>query len=60
MRELIVKFGKSAYVIRYRVTDEAVMITRIWQWPSKPPTLTSPSLPSPPRAKLHPCASCIP
>jgi plasmid stabilization system protein ParE len=30
MRELIVKFGKSAYVIRYRVTDEAVIITRIW------------------------------
>lgn len=31
MCELFVKFGKSAYVIRYRVTDEAVVITRIWR-----------------------------
>jgi len=30
MRELFVKFGKSAYVIRYRVTDDAVIITRMW------------------------------
>jgi len=30
MRELVVKFGKSAYVIRYRVTDEAVIVARIW------------------------------
>lgn len=30
LRELYVKFGKSAYVIRYRVTDEAVLIVRIW------------------------------
>jgi plasmid stabilization system protein ParE len=30
MREIFVKFGKSAYVIRYRVTDDAVIITRIW------------------------------
>lgn len=29
-RELIIKFGKSAYVIRYRVTDDAVIVTRIW------------------------------
>lgn len=29
-RELIIKFGKAAYVIRYRVTDEAVIVTRIW------------------------------
>jgi plasmid stabilization system protein ParE len=30
MRELYAKFGKSAYVIRYRVTDDAVIVTRIW------------------------------
>lgn len=30
VRELYVKFGKSAYVVRYRVTDEAVVIIRIW------------------------------
>lgn len=29
-RELFVKFGKSAYVIRYQVTDDAVIVTRIW------------------------------
>lgn len=29
-RELYVKFGKSAYVVRYQVTDEAVVISRIW------------------------------
>jgi plasmid stabilization system protein ParE len=30
LRELYVKFGKSGYVIRYRVTDDAVQITRVW------------------------------
>ena len=30
MRELVVKFGKSAYVVRYRVTDGAVIVLRIW------------------------------
>ncbi|HEX8900493.1 type II toxin-antitoxin system RelE/ParE family toxin [Vitreimonas sp.] len=30
MRELFVKFGKSAYVVRYRVTDDAVIVTRVW------------------------------
>jgi plasmid stabilization system protein ParE len=30
MRERVIKFGKSSYLIRYRVTDEAVVITRIW------------------------------
>lgn len=30
MRELFIKFGKSAYVIRYRVTEDAVVISRIW------------------------------
>lgn len=29
-RELIVKFGKTAYVIRYRVTDDTVIVTRVW------------------------------
>jgi plasmid stabilization system protein ParE len=30
LRELYVKFGKSAYVIRYRVIDDAIVITRVW------------------------------
>jgi plasmid stabilization system protein ParE len=30
MRELFVKVGKSAFVIRYRVTDDAVIVTRVW------------------------------
>lgn len=30
MRELVVKFGKSAYVVRYRVSEDAVIVTRIW------------------------------
>jgi plasmid stabilization system protein ParE len=30
LRELYIKFGKSAYVIRYRISDEAIIITRIW------------------------------
>ena len=29
-RELFIKFGKSAYVIRYRVTDDSVIVTRVW------------------------------
>jgi len=29
-RELVIKFGKSAYVIRYRVTNDAVIVTRVW------------------------------
>lgn len=29
-RELILRYGKSGYVIRYRVTDHTVVITRIW------------------------------
>jgi plasmid stabilization system protein ParE len=29
-RELFVRFGKSSYVIRYQVTDEAVVIFRVW------------------------------
>jgi plasmid stabilization system protein ParE len=30
MRELVVKFGRSAYVVRYRVTDDTVIVTRVW------------------------------
>jgi toxin ParE1/3/4 len=30
LRETIVAYGKSRYVVRYRVTDDAVIITRIW------------------------------
>ena len=29
-RELVIKFGKSAYMVRYRVSDDAVIVTRIW------------------------------
>jgi plasmid stabilization system protein ParE len=30
MRELYVKFGKSAYVVRYQVTEDAIIVTRVW------------------------------
>ncbi|MET0544998.1 MAG: type II toxin-antitoxin system RelE/ParE family toxin [Caulobacterales bacterium] len=30
LRELVVQFGKSGYVVRYRVTDDSVIIIRIW------------------------------
>jgi plasmid stabilization system protein ParE len=30
MREFVIRIGKSSYVVRYRVTDDAVIITRIW------------------------------
>lgn len=29
-RELFIRFGKAAYVVRYRVTDNAVIVTRVW------------------------------
>lgn len=29
-RELVLRYGKSGYVIRYRITDDAVVITRVW------------------------------
>lgn len=29
-RQLVLRYGKSGYVIRYRVLDEAILITRIW------------------------------
>jgi toxin ParE1/3/4 len=30
MRELVMRFGKSTYVARYRVTDDAIVVLRIW------------------------------
>lgn len=29
-REHTIRFGRSSYLIRYRVTDDAVIIIRIW------------------------------
>jgi plasmid stabilization system protein ParE len=29
-RQLVLKYGKSGYVIRYRVLDDAILITRVW------------------------------
>jgi len=29
-REINVPFGQSAYVIRYRIRDDQVTVTRIW------------------------------
>ncbi len=30
LHELVIKFGKSAYIVRYRVNDDAVVISRVW------------------------------
>ncbi|MBU6373560.1 MAG: type II toxin-antitoxin system RelE/ParE family toxin [Alphaproteobacteria bacterium] len=30
LRQRVFRFGRSRYVIRYRVTDDAIVITRIW------------------------------
>ncbi len=30
VRQLVLRHGKSGYVIRYRVLDDAILITRIW------------------------------
>lgn len=30
VRKLVLPYGKSGYVVRYRVTSDAVVITRIW------------------------------
>lgn len=30
LRETVVLYGKSSYLVRYRVTDDAVIVTRIW------------------------------
>jgi plasmid stabilization system protein ParE len=29
-RQHAVRFGKYGFVVRYRVTDDAILITRIW------------------------------
>jgi plasmid stabilization system protein ParE len=29
-RTLYLRFGNSAYVVRYRVSDDTILITRIW------------------------------
>lgn len=30
MRELVMRFGASTYLARYHVTDDAIIILRIW------------------------------
>jgi plasmid stabilization system protein ParE len=30
LREATLRFGKTSYLIRYQVTDDAIRITRIW------------------------------
>jgi plasmid stabilization system protein ParE len=30
LRELVMRFGRSSYVARYRITDDAIIILRIW------------------------------
>ena len=30
LRQRTLKYGKSSYLIRYQVTDDAVIVTRIW------------------------------
>ena len=34
-REFTLKFGRSSYLVRYQVTDDAVIIARIWQGKEK-------------------------
>ncbi len=29
-RELFIKFGRSAYVVRYQIIDDTIIITRVW------------------------------
>lgn len=36
-REIIVRFGDGAYVIRYRLTETEIFITRIWHSKEKRP-----------------------
>ncbi len=36
-REHTIKFGRSSYLIRYIVTDDAVIIVRIWHGKEKRP-----------------------
>jgi len=30
MRQLVVPFGRGAYILHYRLTDDAIFVTRIW------------------------------
>ncbi|PZO55158.1 MAG: type II toxin-antitoxin system RelE/ParE family toxin [Alphaproteobacteria bacterium] len=30
LRERVLKYGRSSYLVRYRVTDEALVVLRIW------------------------------
>ncbi|MDX2277270.1 MAG: type II toxin-antitoxin system RelE/ParE family toxin [Hyphomonadaceae bacterium] len=30
LRELVMRFGKSSYVARYQITDDAIIILSIW------------------------------
>jgi len=30
IRHAIIRFGRSAYVVRYKIEDDTVLITRIW------------------------------
>jgi plasmid stabilization system protein ParE len=30
LRELAMRFGKSGYIVRYQVTEKAVIVLRIW------------------------------
>jgi plasmid stabilization system protein ParE len=30
LRELYIRFGKSGFVVRYKVTPDAIQVTRIW------------------------------
>ncbi len=30
IRQVVVRFGRTAYVIRYRLTADEILITRIW------------------------------
>lgn len=29
-RQLVLRFGGGAYILRYRLTDEEIVVTRIW------------------------------
>ncbi|HRE44962.1 MAG TPA: type II toxin-antitoxin system RelE/ParE family toxin [Terricaulis sp.] len=30
MRQLVLRYGKGGYVIRYRLRDDVILITRLW------------------------------
>lgn len=37
VREWVVRYGRSTYIVRYVVLDDAVLITRIWHGKEKRP-----------------------